>query len=137
MNWQDMLLEQEFDHEVLRDALAAAFELSPAEVSVVDAIEKAPRGVRVVVAHYSTQGDFRCLLSVYVSAALASSSPVEVTRRLCTRLDVRALISDESPNPYSMILIDQAGQALPVFLDVDSLDQREAYCLAHEGPGHT
>ena len=136
MNWQDILLEQEFDKVTLRRAIAVVFELPTDHVSIVDSIEKAPSGVSVVVEQTLTKGDFRFLLSFYVVVELSSRDPIEVIQRLCTILDVRALIPDESLNPYSMFLIDQIGEVRQVFLDVESLDQHEEYRLSNEVLGH-
>lgn len=136
MNWQDILLEQRFDQATLKRALAAAFDVSSDSVSVVDSIEEAPKGVSVVAEQTSINGDFCCLLSLYVVEELAGRDPVELTRRLCSILNIQALISDDSVNPYSMLLINNAAEVRPVTLDVESLDQREEYRLSREGSDH-
>lgn len=132
MNWQDILLERQFLKTVLKQALATAFDVPSAEVSIVDSIEEARSGVPILAEQTPTKGDFRCLLSLYIVEALASRDPVEVTRRLCKILNVQALVSSKSPNPYSMILIDQAAKTRLVTLDAKSLDQSEEYRLSKE-----
>lgn len=67
---------------------------------------------------------------------LAETNPCEITRRLCAILNVHALISDESLDPYSMRLVDQAGKTRRVSLDVESLDQREEYRISNDAPSN-
>jgi hypothetical protein len=130
MIWQDIALEEQCDQGTLKPALAAAFDVSPDDVSVLDSIEKAVSGPSVIAEMTPIKGDFRCLLSLYVAEALADKDPVEVTGRLCSILNVSALISDESANPYSMILVNEEAESRPVNLDVESLDQHEEYRLS-------
>jgi hypothetical protein len=132
MIWQNILLVNQLDNEVLKEALTAAFDLKPHDVTVVDSIEKAEHRERVVVEKTSTKGDFRCLLSLFVVEELLGRDPLEITRRFCSKLKIIALIPDESLNPYSMILVDRIGGTRAVFLDVESLDQREEYRLSNE-----
>jgi hypothetical protein len=132
MNWQDILLERCPDNATLTRALAAAFDAALDDVGVVDSIEMAPSGVAIVAEQTSTKGDFRCLLSLYVVETLAGRDPIEVTRRLCGILNVQALISDKSPNPYSMILINKERETHAATLEVEGLDVRQEYRLSRE-----
>lgn len=134
MNWHDILLEQCFDDITLQRALAQAFDVPSRSVIIVDSIENAPGGVCVVAEKTRTKGDFRCLLSLYVEPTLAPKDPVEVTHRLCSNLGIQALISDQSPNPYSMILVNKTIGARPVALDAESLDVREEYRVVRDRP---
>jgi hypothetical protein len=129
MIWQDIALEGQCDQGTLKSALAAAFDVASDDVCVVDSIEKAA-STSIVAVMTSIKGDFRCLLSLYVAEVLADKDPVEVIGRICSILKVKALISDQSANPYSMILINEEAESRPVKLDVESLDQHEEYRLS-------
>jgi hypothetical protein len=84
----------------------------------------------------SLDGDCRCLLSVCVTEQVADRNAIEVAQRLCHVVGVRALLSDASVDPYTMILIDRTATPRPVTLDVDSLNQRGEYRLSDDCSGH-
>ena len=52
--------------------------------------------------------------------------------KLASLLEMRILISDETPNPYTMILFEVGKAPKKVALDVESLDQHEEYRIAAE-----
>ncbi len=130
MNWQDVLLERHCDEMALKQAVAKAFDVLSNKVGIVNSIEDAPRWISIIAEHTHAKGDFRCLLSFYVDDTLASRDPIKVTQRLCSILKVRALISDLSSNPYSMLLINEATEIHTVVLDTESLDMHEEYRLS-------
>ncbi|XXT15155.1 hypothetical protein WME94_33385 [Sorangium sp. So ce429] len=131
MIWQDMLLEDRFSELDLSSALAVAFELPSGDVSVVYSLEQLPSGVSVAAHVVELHGGgFRTLLSIYVSKAKASSNPVDVARSVCVCLNTRVLISDQSANPYTMLLIGASSEPVRVALDVQALDDRNEYYIA-------
>ena len=136
MIWQDILLERQFENEVLKRALAEAFDVPFHDIRVVDSIEEASEVASIIAEQTSIKGDFRCLLSLYVDDSLASMEPAKVTRKLCSLLNVQALISDDSVNPYTMILINAATEGQSVKLDAESLDEYEEYRLSKDISGY-
>jgi hypothetical protein len=130
MIWQDVLLEQSFDDSKLRAALAKAFTLSDRDVAIVHAVEDFPAGCPVVAQVRDAEGDFKSAISIYTTAASSSANPVHIVQQICAELRTTALISDESLNPYTMMLVGQGGEVHRVELDAESLDLREEYRLA-------
>jgi hypothetical protein len=133
MIWE-ITLQKEIDEATLKGALAAALHVSPDEVSVVDSIENAPSSFPVVAERRSIGGDFPCHLSLYMGEAFASTDELEGARTLCTLLDVQALISDKSLNPYMWLLIDKVAEPRPLEVDQEALDERNQFCLSREIP---
>lgn len=135
MIFGDVLLERCVDGAELAGALSAAFGVPAAQVGLATSIERLavgplPHG-RVVVAEVApARGDFACRLSLFVVDALADREPVEVARRLCALLELRALVPDRSTNPYSMLLVEPTGEVRTVSLDVRSLDEDDGYRLS-------
>lgn len=55
---------------------------------------------------------------------------IHVIQQLCAALRTTALISDDSLDPYTMLLLGQGTEIHRVALDTESLDLREEYRLA-------
>jgi hypothetical protein len=130
MMWHDVLLDRKIDRGRLERALAEAFDVPLQDVVVVESIADAADGTPVIVEESALRGEFRCLLSVYASNELAQARPAEVVQRLARTLQVRALISDASDNPFSMVLLDGTAAPRAVFLDAQSLSERDEYRLS-------
>jgi hypothetical protein len=130
MMWQDVLLEQSFDDSELRAALVKAFAISQGDVAIVHSIEDIPADCPVVAQVRDAGGDFKSAISIYTTPALGSASPVHVVQQICAALRTTALISDDSLNPYTMLLVGQGTEIHRVELDGESLDLREEYRLA-------
>ena len=131
MIWEDILIERQFDYSTLSRALAESFEVPIDQVAVVGSVEEIANRTAVVCVQLAVNGDFECLLSVYVADSLADSNVLTVLARLCSTLKVRALVSDMSANPYTMTLIDMSGEARAASLDVESWN-RDEYRLSAE-----
>lgn len=131
MIWQDLLLEQKISWPLLRTALANALAARAELVSVVSSVENDTSNSPIVAEVGEAQGQFRMRLSLYLR-----DYPVppmsEAMSKLASLLDTRILVSDDSPNPYSMILIAAGCAPRKVALDVDRLDQHEEYCIVEE-----
>jgi hypothetical protein len=130
MMWQDVLLERAPDDSELRAALAEGFSIDESDVAVVHSIEDIPAGYPVVAEVRDTEGDFKSAMSIYATDALKDAKPVHVVQHLCAVLQTIALISDESLDPYTMLLVGRGAEIRRVALDAESLDLREEYRLA-------
>lgn len=75
-------------------------------------------------------GDFRTVVAVYVSPLNRCKELMAIVRRLTVLLGTRALVSDESLNPYTMALVEGETSARSVSLDPQSLDERDEYRLS-------
>jgi hypothetical protein len=130
MMWQDVLLQRAVGDSELRSALAQAFSIPDGAVAVVHSIEEIPAGHPVIAEVRDAQGDFEMALSIYTSAGMESANPVQVIQQLCAALRTTALISDDSLDPYTMLLLGEGAEIHRVELDTESLDRREEYRLA-------
>lgn len=135
MIFGDVLLERWVEGAELAGALSAAFGVPAAHVGLVESIEQLaagplPHGRPVVAEVAPARGDFACRLSLFVVDALSGRDPVQVARRLCERLELRALVPDRSNNPYSMLLVERTGAVRTVTLDARSLDEDDEYRLS-------
>jgi len=129
MMWHDILIERVVADGELRTALAAAFGIDDTEVQIVSTLEDFTDKGMLTAHRRETKGDFRLAVGIHVEPSLQSAIVVEVIRRFCGSLRTRVLISDASVNPYSMRLVTPVGDVTPVFLDPESLDDREEYRL--------
>jgi hypothetical protein len=125
----DMVIETLPARATFRSAIAEALNLTMSEVVLVDAIEPDTAPGAVTVEMTPTKGDFRWLLAFYFKDGMSSPADIEIARRLCSALQTRALISDNSVNPYTMTLVDRDGSVSPVSLDADRLDAEEEYSI--------
>lgn len=131
MMWQDLLLEREVSGPRLQAAIANALATRAELVSIVSSIENDTSHSPIVAEVGEAHGEFRTRLSLYLRDCPVPPT-YETVSKLASLLDMRILISDETPNPYTMILFEADNAPRKVALDVDSLDQREEYRIAAE-----
>jgi hypothetical protein len=130
MGGLDFLLESRPDDAALAQAFAQVLELPVGDVQVVSSAADIEDGTPVALEVTPTAGDFSTQLAVYTSRDLG----VEEVADIAAALHTRALVPDDSPNPYTMLLVDGHSPARPVSLDVESVDERGEYCLASAPP---
>jgi len=134
--WHDVLLDRKVEDREIEDAVASAFEVPNDEVRVVHLLSDAPpRGEITILCVCSwLDGDFPLLLSIYVFGLAYESRPVvPVVQGICRDLDCTCLVSDSSPDPYQMLLLEGQGEPTLVELEVSELDD-DRYVLASSGP---
>jgi hypothetical protein len=135
MFWQDVLLDRMFENETLAVALADVVGTPGQDVLIVDDIAAAQvnESVRVLCERTELPGDFPLKLSIFLrDRRLERLNPVSVLLRLCAELDCSCLISDDSEDPYTMLLIDGLGLQRRVSIDPDRYRLDEAYVLVPE-----
>ena len=133
MFWEDLLVDRHPTDDEIGTALAAAFAIPREDVAVVDGpIEDAvDANARILGERFVMAGDFPTRLSVYVrDATLERFDRMATVRRLCAELDAKCLVSDESVNPYTMILLTASGTEQAVALDPERVDDHDEYVLA-------
>lgn len=67
-------------------------------------------------------GEFLLNCSFYIRDAKLKKGPIIISKELCNVLKTRALISDDSPNPLTWIMILPNGTEKAVILDANELD---------------
>jgi hypothetical protein len=123
----DILVETVVDRALLQQAVGEIFEVSSDDVQVVGEIDGAEEQRRVIAVLSPAKGDFDSLLSLYIHDSVHEKPIEEVAKHICFRLNTRALIADDSADPYSMLLFEPTGHVKPVDLDVESIDERGEY----------
>jgi hypothetical protein len=69
-------------------------------------------------------GEFVLLLSFYFQENyIGIHDPIEIAKRLSTKLKCQCLISDDQINPYTMLRIDREGNVQQVTLSVAGLQE--------------
>ncbi len=131
MFWQDLLLDRVVDSTTLGAAVARLMGLEPKQVLVTPSIADAawPANVKVVVEATRRPGEFLYRLSIFLYDSALEASPEDFVRGLCTEIQVRCLMSDDSANPYSMLLVDDSGELRQVWLDPERLDDHDEYVI--------
>ena len=117
----DFLLERRVAAPELRSALATA--LGVADVEVVQDLADLVGNRPAYAVVYDAAGDF----ALHVS--LDPRGDLETVRAVAAALGTAALAPDDSPNPYTWILVRPDGSDEPVSLQPDALDDDE-YRLA-------
>ncbi|HEX8556833.1 MAG TPA: hypothetical protein VF668_01960 [Pyrinomonadaceae bacterium] len=132
MLWEELLIDREPADDALASALAELFGVGRGDVLVVRdvAAREVPAGVRVLGERGAAGGDFPARLSIYVlDAGLEATDRAAFVGRFCRRLGCSCLVSDDSPNPYSMTRVGPEGARARVYLDVERLDERDEYVV--------
>ena len=136
--WTDIYFEKSVGRAELRTALAQAFGVQESAVRVTASAEDVSEDILVTAVLREMSGDFKTWAEIILRGRLERPEKLKEVEQitlefLCPALKTRALISDDSPNPYSYILV-APGSSRQVFLDVESLDEREEIGLArHHG----
>lgn len=139
MLWQELYLGRRVLDDLLGQALAATFRVSPEAIGVVDSVLEVagPLGddVQILVERQPIRGDFRLRVRVYLRTAELEQAVqqrevgLELIRRFRELVGTDCLLSDESPSAASWFLLDRDGSMVPITLDSDLLE-RDEYVIA-------
>lgn len=131
----DMIFQEQLSLDQIREGLEQAFGVDSESIDAVllaDLIRNPGKG-RLLPIHAElvpTRGDFRTLVKLHVAPQFTDRDRVGFARRLCAAVHSPVLIPDDSPSPYSWVLVGLDGDVRAVDLDADSMDDREEYVLA-------
>ncbi|HET7037470.1 MAG TPA: hypothetical protein VFI42_17425 [Thermomicrobiaceae bacterium] len=132
MLWQDMLLGRWVSKHDLVAALAAAFGLTPEQISVVDDLQKAPELIgpdtSLLVQRTRIAGDFPLYLSLYPRTAQLrrlQGDRVElgVIHRIAAALQTSILIGAGELGDEQWLLVEPDGTIASALLDQAALDE--------------
>ena len=130
MIWQDVVIQRPLGDQEIVKGLAAGFGINPHEVLVHWGFDDFPEpngAVVVCVASERAEG-FRSVISLYTYFdSPREDDSVVVMREFARVAQTECLLSDDSPNPYTMIHIHPSGEVVSVWLDVDRLDDKGEY----------
>lgn len=135
MIWRELLLERQASAEELRQAMVAAgLAADQGAVVVTDSMEvlERPQHVTVVCETWLRGGQFPLQVGIY----LFDREPADAQAALALlveSLGTRGLTSDDSPNPFRMLLLSPGQPARIIDLDVQALEERDEYVLAQQG----
>jgi hypothetical protein len=133
MLWQEIILDINPSYDELLKTLAKLFEVSSLEVLVIDDISDADisNSVQIICEKIPIKGDFYSKTSIYLrNPKLEQNANKSMIGEFCELLHCHCLISDDSFNPFSMLLIQDEEKQQLVFLDVERLDEKEEYVIA-------
>lgn len=128
MIWENVFVDRHLTAGEAAATLAKAFAVPVADVLVVpDVIAADVRpNARILVELAPARGDFPVLLTIYLrDPNLAARDRAATVGRLCEALGAACLVSDDSVNPFTMLLVRSATDRQLVGLDPDRLDADE------------
>jgi hypothetical protein len=131
MNCQDILVNRKLEFTEISAVFSQIYSLSDSEILVLDEIpfEAISSSVRLLCQVQDIAGNFTQLISIYIKdTALEKISIKEVVGQICDICGCVCLISDDSNNPYSMILVKTKGNYQKVYLSAELLEE-EKYVL--------
>lgn len=135
MGWPDCIVDRHLSKEEITSALSKYLSIPSEGIMVVEEVPGESIDVRVQLLCERTliKGDFHLKLSFYPqNPALEQGNGDRFIDYLCETLHCKCLISDDSFDPYSMILVEAPSRHRQVFLDPDCLDQEpEEYIVKH------
>ena len=112
----DFLLSGPVDPGALCAALADALSLSPTSVQIIGDIGEitdAPATAQLD----DLDGDFPVSVALFVRG----ETPADLVTSVSRALGLRALVTDESPNPFTWLLVHPDGRSEPVTVDPEAL----------------
>jgi len=135
MMWEDVVLERLVSVRDLIIALESAFSVAEGEVAVIESVEDLigmNPVTHVVFETWTVQGEFAMVVSIMWSGRqMYKEVPDVITtvKKLCKILTMKALVSDESINPYTNYLISDSGLVELIGLDPVALDSSDEYIV--------
>lgn len=110
MIWNDFLVDRNLSKDELGATISQVFSVSPIDVLVVNDITETEvsEHIRVLCECLPAQGDFSMKLFIYVrDSKLAQLNPELSIKQFCCILHCKCLISDDSINPFTMLLVQE------------------------------
>jgi hypothetical protein len=132
MSCQDILINRSIEFNKIQTALSQIFAINSSDILVVDEVPQTPiqESTRILCQAQEISGDFKQLVTIYLrDDSLNSLLTSDTISKLCQRLKCECLISDDSDNPYSMILIRGENDYQTAYLLPEYLEQ-EQYVLS-------
>ncbi|HEX5164823.1 MAG TPA: hypothetical protein VFV93_05460 [Thermomicrobiales bacterium] len=131
MIWQDFLITRDVPEQEIAAALATVFNVAQDRVLVVEDLMTYPGvltdeiGIRCE--RQSATGDFVLSLTIYLlnkdfEQFVEAHDDIDLIGRMCRIWDCAALVSDDSLNPYSWLLVRGPDDVQPAHVDAESLD---------------
>lgn len=133
MLWQEIIIDINPSSDEVVKTLAKLFKVPLSEVLVVHDITEADISdrVQIVCEKIPVKGDFSSKISIYLrNPEIEQHASQSMIGEFCEMLHCHCLISDDSFNPFSMLLVQGMGKQQLVFLDVERLDENEEYAIA-------
>ena len=130
MIWQDVLVRLRLNDQALVRGLAAGFGVNPHQVLIHRGADGFPEpgGAKVVCVVSERAEGFRSLISLYTYFdSPREDDPVAVVKQFAKEAQVECLMTDDSPDPYTMIHVLPTGNCVKAQLDVVRLDGMDEY----------
>ncbi len=116
----DFLLSGPVEPGALRAAVADALSLPDTSVEIIGDIGEIT-DAPVTAQLDDLDGDFPVSVALFVRG----ETPAELVGSVSRALGLRALVTDESPNPFTWLLVHPDGRVEPVTVDPAALDLGE------------
>ncbi|NET57174.1 MAG: hypothetical protein F6K47_13730 [Symploca sp. SIO2E6] len=131
MIWE-MLIDRNLTADEIATTISDLLLIPLADILVVDDITSVNIDLKtkVVCENTAIGGDFSMMLSIYLRDPNLGKLDIKAsTGQFSSMLRCKCLISDESANPYSWLLIQGTTDCQIVYLDPDKLDENEEYLV--------
>ncbi|HLO47220.1 MAG TPA: hypothetical protein VK211_02200 [Kamptonema sp.] len=132
MLWQEILIDRPLTSEAITFAISELFSLPANAIAIVEdiATSDSDEHTQIICEKQQIKGEFVEKISLYLlSANLADKMDLKDIEKLCRSLHCKCLISDDSLNPFAMILVEESGKNQIIFLDVERLENDEEYII--------
>ena len=137
MIWQDVLVHKPLGNDEIALGLAHAFHIRPHDVILSEDATSFPDPLHAKVVCTVIRRDAGYRLALFLYTYFCDDyhpdylSPI---KRLAEFCDTECLISDDSPNPYTMQIVYPNGRVALVHLDSQQLNDKDQYHLKSIDP---
>jgi hypothetical protein len=138
MIWEEVLVDRRLTRDEIADTVSKLFSVPSSDVLVVDDIAEVTTGrpVRILCERMPVSGDFWIRLSIYLrDCDLEDLDSKMAIRKFCDLLRCKCLMSDDSIDPLSWLLVSGSSGIEPVSLDAEQLEI-EKYVVKKTSPGN-
>lgn len=120
----DLFIDRQLSDEETQEILSNVFKIGTQEILIVREAnwpERLSDNIQLVCVLHNTGGEFPLTISLYLQDyRLDDLNDEKLTMQICHEGHCRALIGDNSVNPYTWILIDSSGKKIPVLIDSET-----------------
>ncbi|MBW4637915.1 MAG: hypothetical protein KME05_06715 [Gloeocapsa sp. UFS-A4-WI-NPMV-4B04] len=129
---EDFLIDRNLSEDEIRATISPVFSVSPIDVLVINDIAEAKvdKNIRIICERLPVKGDFLTRVCVYLhDSKLTKPTPTLTISQFCCILHCKCLISDDSVNPYSMLLVQESENIQLISLEPKRLNKDEEYIM--------
>ncbi|MFD0694969.1 hypothetical protein ACFQZT_12755 [Paenibacillus sp. GCM10027628] len=126
MMWQDIIVNRILTKVELTNALCSIFQIDNSKLIITPTLEDTivADDAEVICETSECKAEYPLILSIYLKKENPKDS-LALIGTFCEMLNCEAIISDDSPNPFTMLHVLGKGRWEQISIDLSTFDDNE------------